>query len=136
MESFNTLTERLSDFTASLKTLEQSLKLDLNNYKEIELDTIKNRQVQKFEYCVELCWKVIKVFLSSRHGIEIVSPKSAIKEFFRVDVISEQEYELLIQMIDDRNRLSHIYNDLFFEDIYLKLNSYLDLMKKVSEIMK
>ena len=136
MESDNTLTARLEDFSSALNTLEQSLRLDLTKYKDIELDVVKSGQIQKFEYCTELCWKAIKVFLNIIHGIDVVSPKSAIKEFYRVELIREPEYELLNQMLDDRNRLSHIYNELFFEEIYLKLNYYLYLMKKVMDKMK
>jgi len=62
MESDNTLTARLEDFSSALNTLEQSLRLDLTKYKDIELDVVKSGQIQKFEYCTELCWKAIKVF--------------------------------------------------------------------------
>ena len=136
MESDYTLTVRLTDFNSALISFEQSLQLNLTKYKGVELDTLKNGQIQKFEYCEELCWKTIKVFLNIVHGVDTVSPKSAIKEFYRVNLIDEQEYELLNQMLDDRNRLSHIYNELIFEDIYSKLNEYLVLMQKVSEKMK
>ncbi len=136
MEPTNTLAARLTDFLSSLNTFERSLQLEMTKYEGVELDTIKNGQIQKFEYSVELCWKTIKVFLNSVHGVDAVSPKSTIKEFYRVALINEQQYELLNEMLDDRNRLSHIYNELFFEDIYLKLNDYLVVMKKVSEKMR
>ena len=75
------------------------------------------------------------MFLNTVHGVDAVSPKSTIKEFYRVALVNEQEYELLNEMLDDRNRLSHIYNELFFEDIYLKLNDYYAVMKKIPERM-
>ena len=136
MESTNILTARLTDLLSALDTFERSLQLDLTKYEGIELDTIKNGQIQRFEYCIELCWKTMKVFLNTAHGVDAVSPKSTIKEFYRVDLVNEQEYELLTEMLDDRSRLSHIYNESFFEDIYLKLNDYLVVMKKISERMK
>ena len=135
MEPADTLAARLTDFMSSLNSFEQSLQLEMAKYQGVELDTIKNGQIQKLEYCIELCWKTIKVFLNTIHGVDAVSPKSTIKEFYRVALINEQQYELLNEMLDDRNRLSHIYNELFFEDIYLKLNDYLVVMKKVSERM-
>jgi nucleotidyltransferase substrate binding protein (TIGR01987 family) len=131
MERSKVFLERLSDYTKSLTSLSEALKIDLSKFTEIELDLVKNGQIQKFEYSIELCWKIIKAFLSEQHGIETVSPKSAIKEFFGVNLLDEQEYELLIQMIDDRNRLSHIYNELFFQEIHARLISYLNLMEKV-----
>ncbi|MCH7772340.1 MAG: nucleotidyltransferase substrate binding protein [Bacteroidetes bacterium] len=136
MEPADTLAARLTDFLSSLNTFDKSLQLDMTKYKGVELDTIKNGQIQKFEYCIELCWKTIKMFLNTIHGVDAVSPKLTTKEFYRVDLVNEQEYELLNEMLDDRNRLSHIYNELFFEDIYLKLNDYLVVMKKVSERMR
>lgn len=135
MEPADTLAARLTDFLSSLDTFERSLQLKMAKYQGVELDTIKNGQIQKLEYCIELCWKTIKVFLNTIHGVDAVSPKSTIKEFYRVSLVNEKEYELLNEMLDDRNRLSHIYNELFFEDIYLKLNDYLVVMKKVSERM-
>jgi nucleotidyltransferase substrate binding protein (TIGR01987 family) len=131
MERSRVFIERLSDFSKSLTSLAEALTLNLSKFNEIELDLVKNGQIQKLEYSIELCWKLIKTFLSEQHGIETVSPKSAIKEFFGVNLIDEEEYELLIQMIDDRNRLSHIYNELFFNEIYSRLVIYLDLMEKV-----
>lgn len=131
MERSKVFLGKLSDYSKSLASLSEALKLDLSKFNEIELDIVKNGQIQKFEYSVELCWKLIKAFLSEQHGIEAVSPKSAIKEFFIINLLDEGEYELLIQMIDDRNRLSHIYNEVFFEEIYSKLKVYLDLMEKI-----
>lgn len=131
MERSKVFLERLSDYSKSLYSLADALKLDLSKFTELELDLVKNGQIQKFEYSIELCWKLIKTFLRELHGIETVSPKSAIKEFFGINLISEEEYELLVQMIDDRNRLSHIYNELFFQQIYARLASYLNLMEKV-----
>ena len=136
MERSRVFTERFSDFSKSLNSLAEVLKLDLSKFNEIELDLVKNGQIQKFEYSSELCWKIIKAFLSEQHGIETVSPKSAIKEFFGVNLLDEEEYELLIQMIDDRNRLSHIYNELFFNEIYSRLVNYLTLMEKVIKKIK
>ena len=62
METADTLAARLTDFLSSLNTFEKSLQLDMTKYKGVELDTIKNGQIQKFEYCIELCWKTIKFF--------------------------------------------------------------------------
>lgn len=136
MERSRVFIERLSDFSKSLTSLAEALTLNLSKFNEIELDLVKNGQIQKLEYSIELCWKLIKTFLNEQHGIETVSPKSAIKEFFGVNLIDEEEYELLIQMIDDRNRLSHIYNELFFNEIYSRLVIYLDLMEKVMKKIK
>ena len=114
----------------ALKTLAQSLALDLNRFGEIEKDTIKSGQVQKFEICVELFWKTLQKFLSEIHGIETASPKTAVKAFFTVGYLDAVQYEKTIEMINDRNRLSHIYSEKQFNEIYRLVADYLQLMQK------
>ena len=41
----------------------KALQVDLSNRPEDEVDLLKNGQVQKFEYSVELLWKTIRFFL-------------------------------------------------------------------------
>ncbi len=127
---------KLKIFEKALETFEKSLKVDLSKFSEIELDVFKNGQVQKFEYCVEICWKTVKAFLEGVHGLESVSPKSAFKVFFQIGSINEETCESLFEMINDRNRLSHIYENDIFNEIYKKLPTYLKLLKSISTIIK
>ncbi len=52
MERSKVFLGRLSDFSKSLTSLAEALKLDLSKYNEIELDLVKNGQIQKFEYSI------------------------------------------------------------------------------------
>lgn len=126
---------KLKNFQTALITFENSLKIDLTSIDGIQLDTIKSGQIQKFEYCCELCWKTVKEFLYDFHGIDINSPKQSFKEFYKLNYLNEIEYEKVIEMINDRNRLSHIYNEIFFEDIHKKLKIYFELMKEIYSIV-
>ena len=105
--------------------------IDDTIYGDIEQDTIKSGQVQKFEVCVELFWKTMKKFLYEIHGIEAISPKIVMKQLYRIKYTNEKKYETLIEMINDRNRLSHIYNENQFNEIYCRLTEYLYLMKRI-----
>jgi len=57
------------------------------------------------------------------------------KELFLANYITEEEYETLFEMINDRNRLSHIYKEDYFLEIHEKLNNYLVILKKVITII-
>ena len=84
---------------------------------------------------IELCWKTVKSFLNEFHGLDPVSPKATMKAFYRTRYIDAENYEMLIYMINDRNRLSHIYEEKYFDQIYSKLPLYLSVLKSVlSEI--
>ena len=131
MEQTKEIELKISTFKQALDTLGNSLDIQLSLFNGIVLDTVKSGQVQKFEYCVELCWKTVRSFLYYIHGIESVSPKSSIKELFLTKYIDEKQYELLIEMINDRNRLSHIYKEKYFETIYKRIPNYLKTMNDV-----
>lgn len=79
--------------------------------------------------------KQLKNSLNEKHGIDVFSPKSTFKEFFSLNLIDENKYENLIEMLEDRNKLSHIYEEMFFEEIYKKLHIYLDTFKIVLKII-
>jgi len=110
---------------------EESLSIDCKNFSSKVIDTIKSGRVQKFELCTELLWKTLKVYLWEVSGIDSKSPKSVIKDFYNLGFLSAEEYEKVMQMIDDRNNLSHIYNNDQFEEIYNRVILTLPLFKKV-----
>ncbi len=121
MEQDKILKLKLEVFEKALKGFQNSLSLDLNNFDEITTDTIQNGRIQKFEYCSELLWKSIKKYLFIIHGIDSKSPKLTIKNFFSVGLIPEEVYEIIMDILDSRNRLSHLYKEEFFNEIIQKL---------------
>ena len=131
MEQAKGYEKKLISLKQALKTYENSMMIDDTIYGDIEQDTIKSGQVQKFEVCVELFWKTMKKFLYEIHGIEAISPKIVMKQLYRIKYTNEKKYETLIEMINDRNRLSHIYNENQFNEIYCRLTEYLYLMKRI-----
>lgn len=131
MEQTKGYEKKLISLKQALNTFEKSTMIDDAIFSDIEQDTIKSGQVQKFEMCVELFWKTTKKFLYEIHGIEAISPKMVMKELYRTKYTNEKDYETLIEMINDRNRLSHIYNENQFNEIYCRLTEYLYLMKGI-----
>ncbi|MDC7221285.1 MAG: HI0074 family nucleotidyltransferase substrate-binding subunit [Spirochaetales bacterium] len=125
----NQLKNAISDFILSLK-------LDLSELDAPLIDLVKSGQVQKFEFTVELLWKVIKVFLDQIHGFDEKSPKSVIKRFFLLEYLSHDEYLLLVDSLNDRNKLSHIYDKAQFEEIQARLGDYGVLFEKIFTIIE
>lgn len=127
---------KIQQFEDAVKNFEESLTIELSEYPEKVVDVLKSGRVQKFEFCVELLWKTLKVFLWEISGIDSKSPKLVIKDFFNLDlVLTVKEYETLYEMLDDRNRLSHIYNQAQFEAIYSRIVCSLPIFKKVSDFL-
>lgn len=95
------------------------------------IDGLENGKAQKFEYTIELCWKAIKAVLKQREGIDEASPKKVIKAFYLGENLTEDDYLALIQAVDDRNKLSHIYEPEEFRAILARLPRYAQLMQCV-----
>ncbi|MBK6636169.1 MAG: nucleotidyltransferase substrate binding protein [Rhodocyclaceae bacterium] len=99
------------------------------------IDGLDNGKAQKFEYTLELCWKAIKVALKEQEGIDEASPKKVVKAWYLAGHLSEDDYLALIAAIDDRNKLSHIYDPEAFATIVARLPTYAKLMQRVSKTL-
>ena len=97
MELNELFQKRLTGFKKALKSFNDLQNVDLFELKQKLddklIDGIKNGQIQKFEYCSELAWKLIKRFLYLIHGIDSKTPKGSIKELYRIGYSNEETYE-------------------------------------------
>lgn len=123
VQSFSRLVN--ADLTTLSTTLEPYL-----------LDGLQNGKAQKFEYTLELSWKTIKVFLKKQEGIDEATPKKIAKAFYLGGYLAEDDYLSLIQAIDDRNKLSHIYNETDFDLIVSRLPGYARLMERIADTLR
>lgn len=95
------------------------------------IDGLENGKAQKFEYTLELCWKAIKASLKEQEGIDEASPKKVIKAWYLAGKLTEDDYLGLIGAVDNRNKLSHVYDREEFMTIIAQLPKYAELMSRV-----
>jgi len=108
-----------------------------------EIDTFDDLQkegfIQRFEYTFELLWKTLKDFLENEAvNIGIISPKSVIKAAASSNLLEiiGVEGELLLDMLEKRNLMSHTYDTAKFEETLVKVkNEYLLEMYKIYEYL-
>jgi len=128
---------KLKEFKNSADGFSYLVSLDVKSLENIFdkrlIDGIESGMIQKFKYSIELCWKLIKKFLKQEDGIDTKTPKQSIKEFYLAGYIDEDNYLKLIDMIDDRNSMSHIYNEDEFRKIIKKFPGYAKVLEKVRE---
>jgi nucleotidyltransferase substrate binding protein (TIGR01987 family) len=94
--------------------------------------------LQRFEFTFELCWKALRIHLSETHGIEISSPKGTLKEAFRHGLIQDEQEKPALQMLDDRNRSTHVYDEPEAMEIFSRVcSAHLPLLKSLlASLMK
>ena len=101
------------DFEKALGRLKQALNEDLSKGSIVVDGTI-----QRFEFTFELAWKLAKAVLN-HNGIEIDTPRLVIKEAFKANLIKDGQS--WIDMLEDRNKTSHIYDEKQALKIYDKI---------------
>lgn len=129
MELINKYKELYILLGKAIADFELSMNAELNKYDAQEIDWIKNARIQKFEFCIELLWKTAKVYLEFIEG-KIYTPKLTVKSLFIFQIINEDIYLKLMNCINDRNLLSHIYKFEMFDEIHKELENHLDTIKQ------
>lgn len=124
----NKLKYKLDDFQKALKKLEIALEKDAH-LDELYLDGT----IQRFEFVYELSWKLMKSYLEYQ-GIEVISPRETFREGFKDGIIDDATE--WINLMINRNRTSHTYNEETAWDIYDKVkNEYINLFKDFEKEM-
>ena len=94
---------------------------------------IRDATIQRFEYTFEALWKFLKEYLKEREGVICNSPKSCFREFFLLEMITEEETVKFLEMTDDRNMTSHTYKEEVSKVLYGKMLNHYILMEKLME---
>lgn len=99
--------------------------------KEGEFSDLEKEGVsQRFEYTFELTWKTLKDYLEySGVAIEEATPRKIIKQAFEAQLIKNGEQ--WINMLVQRNLLSHTYNQKMFNEAIEKIRlEYINLLEE------
>lgn len=123
--------EKISDLSNAINRLEEAI----DESKKSEFSTIKDGVIQRFEFTVDLSWKALKNYLSNE-GIEsATTPKSSVREAFKLGVIKNAD--IWLEMLDDRNITSHTYNQSIADEVYERIvSNYFDELKENLEFLK
>lgn len=103
MEDLKRSEERFEGFCKALAQLQTALQQ--KEFSILEKDGV----IRRFEFTVELAWKTMQDILNERGHPNVKGPKPVIKQAFRDDVIKEGQS--WIDMLDDRNKSSHLYDE-------------------------
>jgi nucleotidyltransferase substrate binding protein (TIGR01987 family) len=105
--------QRLQNFDRAFVLLRSGLESkELAAFSDLEREGL----IQRFEYTYELAWKTVKDYLEE-NGVTLspVTARTVIKEAFAARVIPDGQ--VWIDMMLDRNRLSHTYDFQTFTTI-------------------
>jgi nucleotidyltransferase substrate binding protein (TIGR01987 family) len=117
----------ISQFEKALRRLEAVLAQPKDEF-------MRDSSIQRFEFTIDLAWKAIKAHLHEKHGIACASPKSCLREAFKVGIVDHEEKWL--SFVDMRNETSHTYNEELAEEVYKCLPDTISSCKKLLTTLK
>jgi len=123
--------KKLEDLKKALDNFRKSLEIDLNTLEPSLRDVVESGLVQKFEMCYELFWKAMKEFLRKQEGLDVASPRRTFKALFQLGILSYEQFEICMEMVESRNLLSHVYRREIVDEVLPKLKIYLELMETI-----
>lgn len=91
---------------------------------------LRDSVIQRFEFCVELSWKVSKKVM----GTSTTAPKDVVREMAQNSLVAD--VQLWLEAIDMRNLSSHTYNEELAEKVYDFAVKFLPELKKLREKLK
>ncbi len=111
-----------------LEKLEKALeKLEFMLSKGIDKDRAYiDSSIQRFEIVFELFWKSLKAFLEYEGKIAAF-PRQIFEEAYKGKLIDDEK--IWLQMMKDRNQISHTYDESLADDIYENIKSYISILQ-------
>ncbi|MBI2888823.1 MAG: nucleotidyltransferase substrate binding protein [Candidatus Liptonbacteria bacterium] len=94
----------------------------------------RDATIQRFEFCFDLAWKLIKEVLETKRGVVCNSPKTCLREAYKQKFIEEYDKRWLA-IADDRNLTAHTYNEALAKEIYERLPKALELFNKLRDTL-
>lgn len=94
---------------------------------------LQDSAIQRFEFTIELYWKVLKKILLVEK-IESISPRDVMEKAYQTRLIDDEK--VWLKMLDDRNRTSHMYSEEEAADIFERTKEYLIIFEKTYAKLK
>jgi nucleotidyltransferase substrate binding protein (TIGR01987 family) len=95
--------QRFGNYCEALNRVEE-IAVNFTNLTEIEKDAL----IHRFEFTVDLSWKVMQDYLKYAGYINLKGPRACITQMATDGILDQYHWE---EIIECRNTLSHIYNE-------------------------
>lgn len=118
----------MDDLGKALERLKEALDAPLDKHR-LNIDAT----IQRFEFSIELFWKNFKNFVEHEKR-EVLSPRGAVAQAYQMKWIDDEK--LWLNMLDDRNFVSHNYGQKSADEVYARIKIYYPEMKTSYEKLK
>jgi len=124
------LSERIAVASRALGTLDELVRKP--ELTAIERDAL----LQRFEYTVEATWKAAQRLLSEVEGVEVGSPKAAVRASLRTGLLDEAQTRDALVMVEDRNLTVHTYDERLANEIAGRVPAHARILHAWTDALK
>lgn len=118
------LQQRITDFQSAVFRLEEACRQE-------ETSFIRDSVIQRFEFCYDLSWKMLKLRLEAE-GIEAHTPRATLQEALTAKFINDGSAWTELQKM--RKQTSYTYDEALAKRVYKFVrDTGLELLKTLSE---
>jgi len=122
------------DLEYSVVKLENSLSRLISGCNEAKAKLAEDGVIRRFEFTFGLLWETLKIFLREE-GVEARTPRDVFKEAFKLEWLDNEE--LFLNMLEDRNKTSHIYDNKTSREIFQRVKeNYVSAIEKILACLK
>mgnify|MGYP001593941374 CR=1 FL=1 len=97
-------------------------------------DMVRDSAIQRFEFTIDMTWKLVKTCLEEKYGVVCHSPKECFREAYRQKMLAYDEFWL--ELVDMRNETSHTYKEDIAESVFRRLPKAAKYMQALMETLK
>lgn len=120
--------QRLQNFKNALANLEEAVQLSqVRKLSKLE----KQGELKAFEFTFELSWNVMKDYLTQQGISGIIGSRGAFRTAFQNGLITGGEKWM--DMIDDRNLISHDYDEKTADAVTERIAGYAELFRSFAQ---
>ena len=89
--------------------------------------------IQRFEFAFELAWKTLKDALTVE-GVDARTPRESLREAFGAGWLESEA--VWLEMLSDRHRSSHIYDEAAAVEIYARVRGYAPVLRRAHAVVR
>jgi nucleotidyltransferase substrate binding protein (TIGR01987 family) len=122
-----------ADLPAHLTTLQSALARLQAALEQPKTEWTRDAAIQRFEFCFELAWKTV-TRAAHHESVDCASPRQAFRAAMKLGWIADDT--IWFDMLDDRNRTSHTYNEKTAQAIFGRLPGYLAVLSALTQRLR
>ena len=120
------LRQKLNVSARALVTLDEAMALDLAAADKRDI------AIMRFIYTFEALWRSLQRYLAIVEGVDTGTPKASLRGARDAGLLSDEQTEAALAMVDDRNRTVHIYNEKLAKEIFGRLPGHIAVLHSFS----